>query len=290
MIATTVKFFGQYLLEKGRISNEQLLDAVEYQNSTNARLGTLAIERGLLSEDQVRHVNAQQKTTDRLFGDLAVDLGYLTPDQLADLVEIQKTSRLFLGEALVEKGFMTAEELERELALFKAEQQASQMMIRGALVQLKGAELVVDVLDMVLKLFKRIVHENVLIEDCHQDRAQWLGYDWLVSQEMMGDVNATLVMGVPTKLLLKISGKMLDETFTDANDLAQDAIKEFLNVMSGNICAKLSQRDLVVNLAPPKIVKRKHDTPLMDGYAVITSLIAVDSRFDLAIVQPDKGS
>lgn len=290
MIATTVKFFGQYLLEKGRITNEQLLEAVEYQNSTNARLGTLAIERGLLSEDQVRHVNQQQKTTDRLFGDLAVDLGYLTPDQLADLVEIQKTSRLFLGEALVEKGFMTAEELERELALFKAEQQASQMMIRGALVQLKGAELVVDVLDMVLKLFKRIIHENVLIEDCHQDRAQWLGYDWLVSQEMTGDVNATLVMGIPTRLLTKIAGKMLDETFTDANELAQDAVKEFLNVTSGNICAKLSQRDLVVGLQPPRIAPRKFDTSLPEGYTVITSLIAVDSRFDLAIVQPEKGS
>ena len=288
MIATTVKFFGQYLLEKGRISNEQLLDAVDYQNSTNARLGTLAVERGVLSEDQVRHVNAQQKTTDRLFGDMAVDLGYLTPDQLADLVEIQKSSRLFLGEALVEKGFLTADEVDRELAQFKAEQQASQMMIRGALVQLKGAELVVDVLDMVLKLFKRIVHENVLIEDCHQERSQWLGYDWNVSQVMTGDVNATLVIGIPTKLLLKIATKMLEEPFEDATELVQDASKEFLNVMCGNICAKLSQRDLVVNLEPPAIVQRTYNTELPAGYAVITSLIAVESRFNLAIIQHEK--
>ncbi len=288
MIATTVKFFGQYLLEKGRISNDQLLDAVEYQNSTNARLGTLAIERGVLSEDQVREVNQQQKTTDRLFGDLAVDLGYLTPDQLADLVEIQKTARLFLGEALVEKGFMTPEELERELAMFKAEQQASQMMIRGALVQLRGAELVVDVLDMVLKLFKRIVHENVLIEDCHQERSQWLGYDWHVSQLITGDVHATLLFGLPDKLLLKIATKMLEEPFEEATELVQDASKEFLNVMCGNICAKLSQRDLVTNLEPPKIVKRGYNTELPEGYTVITSLIAVESRFDLAIIQHNK--
>ncbi|MBM3276031.1 MAG: chemotaxis protein CheX, partial [Candidatus Sericytochromatia bacterium] len=141
---------------------------------------------------------------------------------------------------------------------------------------------------MVLKLFKRIVHENVLIEDCHQERSQWLGYDWNVSQVMTGDVNATLVIGIPTKLLLKIATKMLEEPFEDATELVQDASKEFLNVMCGNICAKLSQRDLVVNLEPPAIVQRTYNTELPAGYAVITSLIAVESRFNLAIIQHEK--
>lgn len=287
MIATTVKFFGQYLLEKGRISSQQLLDVVDFQSTTNARLGTLASERGFLSEDQVKQVNSAQKTTDRLFGDLAVDLGYLTSEQLAELVEIQKTARLFLGEALVEKGILSADDLERELALFKAEQQSSQMMIRGALVQLKSAELIVDVLDMVLKLFKRIIHENVLIEDCHQDRSQWLPFDWVVSQEFTGDVRARFYIGIPNKLLLKIASKMLEEPFTEAGELAQDAAKEFVNVMCGNICAKLSQRDLNVSLKPPKIVLSRDAVALPDGYSVITSLIAVDFKFDMALVQQD---
>ena len=98
-------------------------------------------------------------------------------------------------------------------------------------------------------------------------------------------MHATIVLGIPDSLLLKIASKMLEETYTEVDELPQDAAKEILNVMCGNICAKLSQRDLIVNLAPPKIASRTHATSLPDGYAVITSLIAVGGRFALGIFQ-----
>lgn len=285
MTTTTVKFFGQYLLEKGRISNDQLIAAVAWQQEANTRLGDLALARGYLTESQAQAINVAQRTTDRLFGDLAVDMGYLAPEQLAELVEIQRTSRLYLGEALVQQGILTPDELERELAAFRADQQSSQMMIRGALVHLKGAEFVVDTLDLVLKLFKRMVHENVLIEDCHQERDRWITHDLTISQRFTGDVEATFVMGLPEPMALKIASKMLDMKFTKIDDLVLDATKEFVNVICGNVCAKLSQRDLTVDLQAPKAVDRHTRSNLVDGYTVITSLTSIEAKLDVALVQ-----
>jgi len=38
----STRFFGQYLLEKGRITSQQLLDALECQNDITAPIGAMA--------------------------------------------------------------------------------------------------------------------------------------------------------------------------------------------------------------------------------------------------------
>ncbi len=287
MTTISVKFFGQYLLEKGRITQDQLLEAVSRQRSANPLLGALALERGYLTPAQADAINAAQRTTDRMFGDLAVDMGLLDPDQLAELLDLQRSSRLFLGEAFVDKGILSAGELEAELTAFEAEQHAGQMMIRGALMQLQGVEFVVDVLDLVLKTFKRLVHETVLIEDCHQERDSWDAHDVTVSQRFIGDVDATLTLGLPRDTAVKIASKMLGEEIAGDDALVLDATREFLNVICGNVCSKQSQRDLNVDLKAPVVTDAPAGLPLTDGYTVITVMAAIDSKVDVALVLPN---
>ena len=55
----SAKFFGQFLLEKGRISSQQLVDALEYQKSVTQPIAVLALESGMLTADQVYHVLKQ---------------------------------------------------------------------------------------------------------------------------------------------------------------------------------------------------------------------------------------
>jgi len=283
MIVTTVRFFGQYLLERGRIDHRQLLAAVEYQNVTNARLGTLALGKGYLTEAQVQRINLAQRTTDRLFGDLAVDLGLLTTEQLHELIELQKSHRIFLGEALIEKGFLTREEVEAELAQFRADQQASQMMIRGALIRLKDAEMVADVLDTVLKMFKRVLHENVLIEDCREGTESWMARDWTISQRFTGDLEATFSLNVPQGLLLRMASLMLEEDLKTVDELVQDAGQEFVNIICGNIAAKLSVRNRNAGLLPPVIQPAASLKPDEQAEVVHATLISINHQFDCLI-------
>lgn len=289
MIASSIKFFGQYLLEKGRVSNQQLLAAVEHHNGKNLRIGAISVNMGFLTDDQVIDVLERQRTTDKLFGELAVGLGYLGIGQLQEVLDEQRKSRIFIGEAFVALGILDREQLDNELVQFQAEQLATRMMIRGSLVQLDQSDLVVDVLDTALKVFKRVGGLNVLIEDCHQDRGRFLGYDWIVSQRLLGDVKATMILGIPGKILLAVAEKMLGLAIVSPDELAQDAGKEFLNVLCGHICARLGSRDLSVDLEPPLISKRTWRSTLPEGYSVLVSLISPDSRCDLALVLDPNG-
>ena len=47
------QFFGNFLLSKGYITNEQLFDALKEKAQKHAKLGTLAIHSGLMTAAEV---------------------------------------------------------------------------------------------------------------------------------------------------------------------------------------------------------------------------------------------
>jgi len=58
--STIQRRLGDYLIEAGKISPDQLDEAIEYQCIYGGRLGTSLIELGLVSEDQLAHILSQQ--------------------------------------------------------------------------------------------------------------------------------------------------------------------------------------------------------------------------------------
>jgi hypothetical protein len=118
----SAKFFGQYLLEKGRISSQQLVDGLEYQKSISSPMGALALEHGLLTADQVKMILGRQLKNEKRFGELAVSLGLLAHAQVDELLQAQSSHKLLLGEALMVKGYISVETLERELREYKREE------------------------------------------------------------------------------------------------------------------------------------------------------------------------
>ena len=98
----TSKFFGQYLLENGRITSQQLFTALDRQKALIAPLGILALERNWLTSKQIERVLELQKKTNYRFGELAVSSGLLTQAQVDELLRQQDLShRVLLGEVLV---------------------------------------------------------------------------------------------------------------------------------------------------------------------------------------------
>src|SRR3972149_421897 len=104
------RFFGQYLLEKGRITSEQLVAALEQQKTVQAAIGILALESGLLTAEQIKQILTEQRKTGLRFGEQAVVMGSLTQTQVDELLQEQEVShRVRLGEVLVSKGYLTLE-------------------------------------------------------------------------------------------------------------------------------------------------------------------------------------
>jgi hypothetical protein len=65
------QYFGQYLLNKGYLTLEQLYDGLENQKETRLKLGVLAVNAGYMKADQAYKINEAQKKLDKKFGELA---------------------------------------------------------------------------------------------------------------------------------------------------------------------------------------------------------------------------
>jgi len=128
----TVRFLGQFLLERGTITARQLQAATEAQRASNPLLGELAVREGLLSAAQVQRIHERQRSDDRRFGDIALALGLLDSAQLESLLATQQASRKLLGQVLLEQDALDEATLQAELAAHRAEQvSASQALATG---------------------------------------------------------------------------------------------------------------------------------------------------------------
>ena len=95
------QFFGNYLLSKGYITNEQLFEALQEKSQKHTKLGTLAIHSGLMTAAEVDAVIVEQTHQDKRFGELTIEMGYLTDEQVKNLLNIQSPN------LLVEKHILT---------------------------------------------------------------------------------------------------------------------------------------------------------------------------------------
>lgn len=98
-----VQFFGGFLLNKGVVTADQLIDAMKKEATSHIQLGTLAMHAGLMSADQIEDIRIAQTHTDKRFGELCVDKGYLTTDQVDELLAAQYPKYLLLGQILEEQ-------------------------------------------------------------------------------------------------------------------------------------------------------------------------------------------
>lgn len=249
----TVKFFGQFLLLRGRITREQLLTAVEQQKAVNVRLGTLAMDHGYMKAADVERVNLLQRTLDMKFGEIAISQGLLTPDQVDRLLGEQRHDRLLLGEALVQKGFLTLETLAQELAAFHNDQEGIPAAIIDVYVGLPNAPMMELIADVVAKMFRRVADERVKIASCHRAAPAVQFYDVTVHQEIRRGFAGTFGLNLTADLMARIASKMAGEAMTESDELATDGVAEFVNVICGNVCAKLSSLGVTAELGPPQV-------------------------------------
>ena len=111
--------FGQFLLERGIISAEQLKQALDYQRDNNRVIGDIALEMGFLDEKSISHIIERQRGDDKDFGSIALEENLLQPIELDNLLREQQRVHLRLGEILVKLEFINHWDLVNELVSFE---------------------------------------------------------------------------------------------------------------------------------------------------------------------------
>lgn len=280
------RFFGQYLLERGLITREGLLDALEYQKRINLPLGALAIEKKYLTPEQVRNIHAEQQRTDKKFGEIAVEKKLLTKAQLDNILKSQAERWVFLGEALVAKNHLSHEQLDQELRAYRKEQEKDKAVIEADLGTLPHREVVEDFLDISIKLFLRIAREVVKVTAVETGTLDATVPEYCFTQKVHGDKNFYYALFLPQTLVLPIASQMIQKDQEEVNDFVLDAVSEFVNIVVGNGCSKVNMREYRVEPEPPQTIQKGESTPFpLD--AIIAQMASTQGNFQIAFVFSD---
>ncbi len=263
-----VKFFGQYLVEQGTITMDGLRNAVELQEKRNLKLGELAMEMGLISVADIQLAHNEQMTRDVKLGDLLVDRGLLSPAQLNDLLVRQKNNHLYIGEALIQTGALTETSLREHLESFSATQAIYAPTGTRLPITTGNDPLWEMCLDLTCSMVTRVLDLKHRPGTCMPITTIHPNH-MLAAMELQGDVTARFIISVSEKLQKTIARAMLSEWSVEHEpaEILEDTVREFANVICGNIAAKASQAGVVMDILPPYTVQvPPAGLPTPDGY------------------------
>lgn len=247
----SVKFFGQFLIERGEIDAEHLQRALAHMDRVNLPLGQLAVREGLLSDAAADRVNTRQRETDLPFGALAVEMGLLECQQVETLLAQQSERRIQIGEALVQLGCLAADRLGPLLDAFKADQAAyrvEHVSLPEDLVGLRAAEVVLDFLP---KLCMRVARVRLKLGDFRRVSVA-PAQPHRVSVTLRGARGLEIGLACDRAFALPIAAStcFLDPVALD-EEIIDDGLGEFLNVLAGNALAAIEKEAIHSDLAPP---------------------------------------
>ena len=279
-----VKYFGQFLMEKGYITPQQLLDAVQQQRVVNKKMGVLALDKGYMTSQQVEAVLEHQKSENKPFGELSVAKKFLTSEQVNELLAVQKADRILLGEALVDRGYLTLDQLEKALDKYKQEQKEAQNTITSALggIHPKYSDVVQQSTNIIQNMLLRLVDERGKVFGCFEKTPKNSRYDYMVYQEVSGEKNCTVGLALNAQTILLIASRMLKREVTAVDELSLDVIKEFINVVLGHISTYLSNQGFQTESTPPNCVKfSEFKPPYKNPTEIVVSILMTEDHFEI---------
>lgn len=255
------KFFGQFLLEKGMISREQLLDALYYQRCKVEKLGEIAAKKGYLKEEDIQKIHQVQQSVDLKFGDIAVKMGLLTPEQLEELVNIQENNHIYLGQALVEIGYITPERLEELLNQFQEEEKQeviSEIEIPLSLFQerMTHQEVLFIFADITIKLLRRVADILTKTSEVRVERIYTINSFLSILITFTGDLQGKFLLKLSKRLAYEITKKLIRyEELEEDDPIIIDAAGEFFNMICGNVASKLLELGKNIDISIPRPIK-----------------------------------
>ncbi|MDD5131150.1 MAG: response regulator [bacterium] len=282
-----MRFFGQYLLEKHRITKEQLLNAITYQKNINISLEQLLIQDGHLNgKDIMRIKDIQKKNLDKDLPTIILEEKLITKDKLDSVLAEQKKSRIYIGEALVKTGALNMQELDLELKAYKEEESKEEWEITKGLEKVKNQIIVKSFIDYTIKIFQKIAGEMVKVRACIPAAKTFTLQDYTFEQKGKGNIDIAFIFNLSEAVTLRTASVMYSKEIIQVNDAVIDAVKEFLNIIDGNSCSKLSSVGLNFTTLPPVCYDNRSKNKFLfgaDDEYMLVSLISTMGDFDILV-------
>jgi CheY-specific phosphatase CheX len=247
-----VKFFGQYLIERGEVTAEQVRAALNLMDTENRSIGELAVEGRLISKADADKVNAEQRHRDMPFGELAAEMGLLNEEQIDNLVQLQWRTRLRIGQALVRLNHLGKVRLEELLISYEEEQAPHRIENLALPAGLDSNALAPFVVDLFTNLMMRVARIATRVGS-GEPIAEPPSFPVQVAVSVTGESGLLICLVGDEEFSRHVAAKAsgLDAECLDM-EMLFDGVGEFLNVLAGNAMALAEQNGITTKLEPPQ--------------------------------------
>lgn len=287
-------YFGDYLLEKNKISHSLLEDVMMQQQTSRVKLGLIAIAEKLLTTKQAEELNELQKQKDRRFGDIAIEKGYLLTEEVNHLLNLQGNPYLKFIQALIEKNILTMDQIESYLENFKKDNGFSDTELEA----LKSGDIdriipvFVDIntplagecITLVIRNIIRFINYNIKLKKIYT--VTEYAFPSIAFQQLVGDHDLFVGFAGQNDALLNIASPFAKEVFENLDEDAFDSICEFINCSNGLYASKLSSEDIHIDMTPPIFCQNK--TLVSDGDIYVVPIVIGGKQSDLLVVVDHK--
>lgn len=262
------QFLGNYLLQKGLVTQDQLFNAMSRLSQTHIKLGTIAIHEGLMTANEVDECLYIQTREDKRFGEIAIARGYLTDEQVTDLLSKQTPDYILLGQNLVEDGVISYEDLERIIFDYKSETELYDLEL-----DVENNEIVQSIIEKFFLMAEMPSNDlNVMyLELMFNSLIRFIGEDFSpltpmvvdeypitfgVSQAVLGERDYITHIDCDRETAIAFASRYAKEEFNEFNEYVVAALEDFLNLHNGLFIVNASnQQSKSVELAPPEITE-----------------------------------
>lgn len=260
------QFLGNYLLQKGLATQDQLFNAMSRLSQTHIKLGTIAIHEGLMTAKEVDECLYVQTREDKRFGEIAIQRGYLSDEQVNDLLSKQTPDYILLGQNLVEDGVFSYEELERILFDYKNDTEIYDLSL-----DVENSEIIESLISKFFFVAEMPVDEtNVMyLELMFNSLIRFVGEDFSPLTPMVLD-EYPITFGVSQAITsgreyithidcdrdtaISFASRYAKEEFGEFDEYVIAALEDFLNLHNGLFIVNVSNATSKnISLAPPEI-------------------------------------
>lgn len=115
-------YFGEFLISKGKVTEEQVKKALSLQKEERYNPEEIADFSGQMTEKQIETVikaMEEERYARKGFSEVALDLKFISPNGLHDIVSLEEEVNVRIGRILVGLGYLYQEECDKYLKEFR---------------------------------------------------------------------------------------------------------------------------------------------------------------------------
>ncbi len=252
------RLFGNYLVEKKCITQEQLEALLPVPQELTAKVETIVLVRKILLPAQVQEL-LEKMDESKDFGVVALEEGLISDDRLDQLTSFQTNSFMKFMQFLVNKDYVRLEQLNQIISSFETEYEYTDAQMNSLMlddleeiirifVPLKNHHLHELTVTLVQTL-KRLIDKEVYLDKAYTSNAVQL--DSYAGQAVNGDMNFKVYISGLGDNLLGIANYFTGDKYDKLNEDALDNVGEFINCANGLFATNLSYGDVMIDMSSP---------------------------------------